>query len=272
MFKTKHRARWLSVAATALAIAVLAPAAQAATPAPGFEQFTGCPTPAEAPTVELCIHSTIKSGHFQLGSKDVPIENPIPLTGGTDAEFENFAATSQGGLKQVKQKVPGGVIGLTGLTWLAEVLGSDALTLYAVTEAVGAPDIGTPEDLSLPIRVHLINPALGNGCYVGSPSNPIMLNLTTGTTNPPPPNKPITGAEPVAEFLPPAILALNGGKYVDNSFSAPGASGCTLNIGFIPISINGLVDQQSGLPAAAGTNETVQYIDTEAVEVGFVYP
>jgi hypothetical protein len=172
----------------------------------------------------------------------------------------------------VKQKVPGGVIGLTGLTWLLEFLGSEALTLHAVTEAVGIPAVN-PHEIDLPIRVHLVNSVLGSNCYVGSASNPISLHLTTGTTNPPPPNKPISGQEPTAEFLPPAILALKGGVYVDNSFSAPGASGCKLKLfGFIPISINGLVNSQSGLPAAAGTNETIQEIDTEAAEVVAVYP
>jgi len=60
---------------------------------------------------------------------------------------------------------------------------------------------------------------------------------------------------------------------VDNSFSAPGASGCVLTLfGFIPISINGLVNSQSGLPAAAGTNETKQEFDAELVSKKLVYP
>jgi hypothetical protein len=108
---------------------------------------------------------------------------------------------------------------------------------------------------------------------VGSVSNPIKLNLITGTTSPPAPNKPISGLEPELSELPNGNLLLANGKYVDNSFSAPGASGCVLTLfGFIPISINGLVNSQSGLPAAAGTNEAVQYIDTEAAAVGAVYP
>lgn len=270
--KSKHLGKLL-LAVSALVVALMAaPAANAATPAPGYTQFTGCPSQAEAPHVELCLHSVIKSGHFQMGSKKVPIEKPIDVTGGVDADFENFVANKQGGLKPVKQKVPGGVVGLTGLTWLLELLGSDALTLYAVTEAVGQPNV-KPERIQMPIRVHLINPVLGNNCYVGSPSSPIMLNLTTGTTSPPAPNKPITGVEPHAEFLPGNILALKGGEYVDNAFAAPGANGCRLTLfGFIPIDLNPLVNLQSGLPSAAGKNETRQKIDTEAVEETLVYP
>lgn len=268
----KGYARLTGLAAVvAIVVGLLAPAAQAANPAAGYEQFAGCPSPAENPAVEICIHSTIKGGHFQMGSKNVPLTNPISLSGGTNANFENFVANSQGGLKPVKEKVPGGVIGLTGLTWLAEVLGSEALTLYAVTEAVGQPQL-SPENITLPIRVHLVNPVLGNSCYVGSASNPITLHLTTGTTNPPPPNSPISGSGPIAGFKPPEIVTLTG-TYVDNSFSAPGASGCTLTLfGVLPISINSIVDSQAGLPAKAGTNETVQEIETEAAEQHSVYP
>jgi hypothetical protein len=271
--RSKHLAKLLGAAVTAIAaVAMMAPVAQAATPAPGYEQFTGCPSAAENPKIEFCLHSLIKSGHFQMGSKDVPITNPIPMTGGTDSELENFAATAEGGLKPVKQPVPGGVVGITGLDWLVNFLSVEGLKLYAVTEAVGTPKL-TLTTIGLPIRVHLINPVLGNKCYVGSTASPISLNMTTGTTSPPAPNKPISGEEPVITVAPPETLVLSNGKYVDNSFSAPAASGCTLTLlGFIPVSINGLVNTQAGLPAAAGTNETIQVIDTEIAAEEYVYP
>ena len=184
----------------------------------------------------------------------------------------DIIANSQGGLKPAKQKVPGGVIGLTGLTWLAELLGSEALTLYAVTEAVGTPNF--TGELRLPIRVHLVNSVLGNSCYVGSPSNPITLNLTTGTTSPPLPNHPITGNPGSFSFnVTTGISSLTGATFVDNSFSAPAASGCTLTLfGFIPIDLDGLVDLEAGLPAKAGTNETVQITNSELVNQARVYP
>lgn len=260
----------LAAIAAVAVMALAAAAAQADTPAKGYERFAGCPSTNENPAVTGCTRSVIKSGHFQMGSKDVPITNPITLTGGI-TENGDIVANSKGGLTPVKQKVPGGVIGLTGLTWLLEFLGSDALTLYAVTEIAGVPNLG--ESLKLPIKVHLINPVLGKNCYVGSFSNPINLNLITGTTSPPPPNQPITGKEPEFSVEPDGVLVGKDGTFVDNSFSAPGASGCTLTLfGFIPISINGLVNSQSGLPAPAGTNETVQNFDLEIAEVGLVYP
>ncbi len=255
----------------AAALATIAPAAQATTPAPGYGQFANCPSPAENPAVTACVKAAVKGGHFQMGNKDVPITNPMTLSGGVEAGGNVAKGPTGPILTPVKQKVPGGVVGLTGLTWLLEILGSEALTLYAVTETAGTVNFG--ETLNMPIKVHLINSTLGNNCYVGSNSNPIKLALTAGTTNPPPPNEPISGAAPEFSLTPNGILVGKNGLLVDNSFSAPGASGCVLTLfGFIPISINGLVNSQSGLPAAAGTNETKQIVDQELTDVHLVYP
>lgn len=257
--------------AAAAVAAIAAPAATAATPAPGYTQFAGCPDPkTEFPGVEICTRAVISSGNFQMGSKNVPIEKPFELSGGS-LPGGALVANSKGGLTPVKQKVPGGVVGLTGLTWLLELFGSDALTLYAVTELAGQPVLS--ETLSLPIKVHLVNNLLGNNCYVGSVSNPIKLNLTTGTTSPPAPNEPITGSTGTFSFEPPEIFKFTGQELVDNSFAAPGASGCVLTLfGFIPISINGLVNSQSGLPSPAGTNEARQKGNLELAQPYNVYP
>jgi hypothetical protein len=260
-----------ALGAAIMALALLAPMASAATPKPGYTQFAGCPTAAENKETESCIRIVVDGGHFQMGSKDVPIEKPLTIRGGVTPAGELFY-NSEGGMLPAKQKVPGGVIGLTGLTWLLEFLGSEALTLYAVTELAGTANV-FKEPAELPIKVHLINSVLGNNCYVGSNSNPIKLKLTTGTTSPPAPNKPITGKEPEFNFdMETLILHLDNGEFVDNSFSAPGASGCVLTLfGFIPISINGLVNSQSGLPSAAGKNETRQNFDLELTERFIVY-
>jgi len=259
------------VAATAVML-VGGSAAQAATPAPGFEQFAGCPSPAENPGVVSCIRAVITGGNFKMGSKNVPISKPMVLSGGLGEGSKGFFYNSKGGLTPVKQLVPGGVIGLTGLDWLVNFLSIEALQLFAVTELAGSPDF-SGETLPLPIKVHLVNPALGSNCYVGSSSNPIKLNLTMGTTSPPPPAKPISGNEPTKVFLENNIFHAEGVKMVDNAFSAPGASGCVLTLfGFIPISINGLVNSQSGLPSPAGYNETVQNVNQELTSPEFVYP
>jgi hypothetical protein len=277
MTQSKRLARLFGAAGAAiLAFALLVPMAQAAKTAPRYEAFNGCPTPAESPSTPICIRADVTGGHLQMGKKDVPIENPITLSGGVNELFEGFTAGPEGGLSKTKQKVPGGVLGLTGLTWLLEFFGSEALTLYATTELAGVPSGFTIETVTLPIKVHLTTPSgvLGSTCYIGSNSNPITLHLTTGTTSPPPPNVPITGKFPeISEDTELTIVHLNNGEYVDNSFAVPGASGCVLTLfGFIPISLNGFVNEQSGLPSPAGTNETRQKFNIQFTLQSLVYP
>jgi hypothetical protein len=260
--KSKHLGKLASAVATALvAVAMAVPLAQADTPAPGYSQFAGCPSNSEKPEVSACIRAEVKSGNFKMGNKNVTIEKPIVLSGGVNEFLGNFVYTSKGGMLPVNQKVPGGIIGLTGLTWLFEFFGSEALTLYAATELAGQPVFHGFEQVDLPIKVHLIHPVLGKNCYVGSTSNPIALKLNLASA-PEVSNDPELG-----------ILHIDNVTYVDKTFSAPGASGCTLTLfGFIPISINGLVNSQSGLPSASGNNETTQNQDVELVEEARVYP
>jgi hypothetical protein len=271
--KSMRHAKLLAVVAGLLvALAAFSPAAQAKTPNPGYTQFAGCP---ETANIVTCLRTEIIGGNFKMGNKNVPIEKTMVLTGGVENELKNFSYNSEGGLTKVRQKVPGGVIGLTGLTWLAEFLGTDALTLYAVTELAGTPTFTDLNHATLPIKVHLENSTgvLGSKCYVGSNTGPITLHLTTGTTSPPPPNTPITGKEAKVSFEPAReIFEAKGGEFVDNSFAAPGANGCVLTLfGFIPISINGIVNTASGLPSPAGTNETRQVFNLELAGSEFVY-
>jgi hypothetical protein len=272
MNQSKTLARLLTVAGTAiLAIALFAPVAEAVEePQTGFTQFRGCPRPEEK-VMEFCIRSDVTGGHLQTGKKDAPIKNPIALTGGLKNDFTGFSNNSEGGLTKVKQEIPGGVIGITGLDWLVNFLNAEALKLYAVAELAGTPSNFSFTTVTLPLKVHLINPVLGNNCYVGSTGSPITLKLTTGTTNPLPPNEPITGEEG-AFSEENEIAYFKNGVYVDNEFSVPASSGCVLTLlGFIPVSLNSLVNLQAGLPAAAGTNEAVQDIDIEIALQSTVY-
>jgi hypothetical protein len=271
MTQSRTLARLLTAAGAVIAaLALLVPVASAAEPNPGYEQFKGCPSKAEVPPVAFCQRVHIDGGYVDMGSKTVPIENPMDLVGGL-SEGGSFVG---GVFPPVKQKVPGGLVGLTGLTWLLEFFGSEALTLYATTELAGVPGNAFEEPIKLPVKVHLTNPGglLGGTCYIGSVTEPIKFNLQVGTTSPPPPNEPITGIEPeFSEDTELGIFILSNGQFVDNSFAAPGANGCKLTVFGIPFSINGLVNSQSGLPAAAGTNETRQDFDIEFTSVESVY-
>ncbi len=39
-----------------------------------------------------------------MGNKDVPIENPLTLSGGVNGAFEEFTANSEGGLSKSNRK------------------------------------------------------------------------------------------------------------------------------------------------------------------------
>jgi hypothetical protein len=184
------RAGLLAIVAALIAIA--APTAQAQT-APGFGEFAGCPDRAD---IQLCFRSEVNGGNIQIGNTNTPINRQIVLSGGLEPDFD-LAYTSQGGLNAPPLNVPGGLSGITGLPeFLINILTLGAHQVHAQATLVGTPRVLFPDletlGLQLPLRIRLINPFLRPGCSIGSASSPVLLNLTTGTTNPPPPKTPIS--------------------------------------------------------------------------------
>jgi len=243
--------------AAALAVALMAmlvcAGGAAASPSPGYGEFADCPDKSVDADIFACQKTTVDGGHLKLGSKNTPIIDPIVLTAGVLPTGDQILGSFDGG----RQQVPGGLIGITGLDWLIYLFPNSVLGLYAEAELAGPLGNAFAEEVSLPLKVHLINPILSSNCYIGSNSNPIALSLTTGTTDPPPPNQPITGQQGTAVPDPvlPGVFRSTDLILVDNEFAVPGASGCgLLNLGLI----NALVNLQAGLPSPAGNNEAVQ--------------
>ncbi len=180
----------LGAAVLALAIAA-APAAQAKpVPNPEFEPFADCPVAVKH--VFQCVVATTTSGEFELANKTVPITKPIVLQGGIIEGTHVLVPAADGNtLSRTPLTVPGGLTGIEGLPLGGEVI--------AVTELAGPVELfaenltGLGPAVKLPVKVKLENPILGEACYVGSEAEPILLQLTTGTTKPPPPAKPISG-------------------------------------------------------------------------------
>jgi hypothetical protein len=255
---------------TVVAVACAAGSASAA-PAPGYEQFKGCP---DVPDLYACVNATITGGHLKLGNTDTPISSPLTLSGGVPNGENTLVFNADGGLKSPRLRVPGGLTGLTGLTWLENLIPFDLLKVYAHPELAGAPSDPTNNPVSLPLKVKLENPLLGNDCYIGSNANPIRLNLTTGTTTPPAGVAPITGVSPtfnVDPAFPGTVFTLNDGRFVDNAFSVPAASGCTFSLpgrGLIDL----VVDLRAGTPAAAGKNVAELDFDAAVTTPDAVYP
>ncbi len=242
-----------------------------------FAPFADCPL--SNSSVDECIVAKTESGEVLLGKKAVPITKTITLQGGTIENEETEALTFVGAedgntLSKTPQPVPGGLAGLINCNEIqnqlvriaCKVVFENGLTgVNAITElAALASSIGISTNnlvnregiaLSLPVKIKLENPLLGSECYIGSNPDPIVLNLTTGTTNPPPPNKPISGKVGKLEFEEEgAILLDTGNSLVNNSFAAPGATGCD---GIASGIIDPLINAKIGIPAAGGNNTAI---------------
>jgi hypothetical protein len=246
------------VGALAAALAALGSAAPQAlakpVPNPEFAAFSDCPATVKG--VALCVVANTTGGSFTLGNKTVPITKTLTLQGGLTNKSQLLVPAADGNtLSQVPLTVPGGLLGIPGL----EGIGGE---VTATTELAGPVTVneanlstGKGPAVILPIKVKLDNTVLGSACYVGSEAEPINLQLITGTTGPPSPNKPITGSPGTLTVNPTAtIFKFSGNSLVDNSFSAPGAAGCGGVLSFL---IDPVVDLQVGIPAASGHNTAI---------------
>jgi hypothetical protein len=275
--RTRYRKILVAAGAALASMALLASAAEAATPAPPYQDFAGCPSRAENHFVAECFKYTFTGGHIDFGNREVPVTNPIVFRGGSEQITGNYIANGEGGIVPVKQTVPGGLIGMTGLNWLDEAIASkEQLKLYATVELAGTPGSISEFPLILPVKIHLQNPALGSNCYLGSNASPLTLDLTAGTTNPPSPTEPITGELAggfEAEAERPEVLTTSApGKLVENAYAVPGANGCQLKVGPFTVPIDELVDAAYKFPTTAGADTTELNYSLSVVDPGVVYP
>jgi hypothetical protein len=219
-------------------------------------------------------------GLFTMGAKTVPVKSPVILQGGLESKgnFEEtlslIPAEGADTLSKTPQPVPGGLLGITAPTSWPQILRdlfnetiNNGFTGVTATVEIAGPVSGVKVNvanaisgagtaLTFPVKVKLSNPFLGSNCYIGSNSNPIKVNLTTGKTSPPPPNTSISGSPGEFVFLEGGnIIGQKNNKLVDNSFAAPGANGC----GGILFSwaVDPFVNSIVGVPSPAGTNTAI---------------
>jgi hypothetical protein len=271
--KQRHPARMLAVGGmTAMVGALLfAPSASASShnPTGEYAQFAECPLSNEK--VTDCIFSVTSSGSVTIGNKTVPIKNPVTLQGGAylnEAEEQVFVGAENGDtLSKTAQPVPGGLVGITAPTWWPKFvqdwfnnLISEGFTGVDATVEIAGPDSSvkvsnenlinqTGTALGLPAKVHLENAILGNNCYIGSNSKPVQVDLTTGTSG------ALTGSVGTVTFNEEFTIAtISGGKLVNGTFAAPGASGCG---GIFSLFVDPLVNTVLGTPSASGKNSAI---------------
>jgi hypothetical protein len=264
----------------ALALGLLGFAGTAAAKLTGpYVQFQQCPY--TNPAVEKCLVAVTESGEVVLGSKKVPIVNPVTIQAGlgevdTTTSFAPFFAPKNGiTISKAPQPVPGGLAGLINCKEIKEpfVRFTCELALEnGVTGVNSTLELARPVNeaqisqlhlaegqgvaIKLPVKFHLENPLLGANCYVGSSSSPIIWELTDGKTAPPPPNESITGSPGHFTFPEEGLITeTENTLLVDNAWSAPGATGCGGPL--VELALDPVIDVASGLPAAAGKNTAI---------------
>jgi hypothetical protein len=238
-----------SILATGVAACAAALLGTTGVASAAFPDFSDCPK--RTPNITSCVHVQSTAGFMDIKGFRVPIGTSFQIRGAAVASPSSPTGTAfvpptgTTGVFSKPIQVPGGLLGIDF------PIPGNAVT--ATAQLAGTPsqvnlDLGQLS-ISIPLKLALTNPIIGPGCQIGSSSNPVRLNLIVGTTNPPPPNRPITGAIGTADFQPNYIL-VRGDVNVDNSFSVPGASGCGIGLGLI----NSIVNLKLKLPSAAGNN------------------
>jgi hypothetical protein len=249
-------------------------------PAPGgiYAPFTDCPL--NDPVLETsfpgdatgCLSSTSTSGSFAIHGIPVPITHPVTVQLGfystEDAQGQHFPVVPPldgRELTDQPEATPGGLNALllcpnginadiaalckkaatsghTGLTALVRQAG-----LISNFNPLASLAPGTPV-FTQPIKIQLINQVLGGKCYIGSDSNPIVLNpafSVPGTVAATPDPNP-------ARFPDVVVLSATGSTLTDTSFTVPVATGCGPG-GVADAAIDFLL----GLPSPSGANSLV---------------
>jgi len=240
--------------------------------------FADCPL--GDPAVTGCIVAEERGGEFLIGRRTVPIDSPFTLQGGLyrsspgPPEELTFVGAEDGStLSKAALSLPGGLAGILAPAYLpASLLGPfDAAIASGVSGVTMTPELALPASaielseynlllqeevaVRLPLKIKLSNPFLGSNCYIGSSTNPIILNLTTGSTSPPTPARPIQGTSGLLELMEQATIAeLRGNVLVDNAFPVPKATGCG---GSYSAVVDAAVDTEIGLPSPAGRNTAI---------------
>jgi hypothetical protein len=235
------------LALTGLATAIAAFCAMGGVAAATFPNFSDCPSTG-LPSGSVCIDIQSVEGSLEIKGFRVPLDHALEIRGAIEVAGRFIPPTGTNGFFATPVNIPGGLLGIE--------LPFEFNLVLATAELAGSPSeiVIRPGDqtISVPIKVRLSNPLIGSNCHIGSNRSPVRLNLIPGTTEPPPPNRPITGRFGRLEFVPPDVLLSRGGIDVENSFSIPGAQECG-GLGLIDL----LVDAKLRIPSAAGNNAAI---------------
>ena len=236
----------------------LAAAARGPRPLPAsLAMFAHCPVDVKG--VGACLFSSTTDTTFQIGSTTVTSNSPTTLSLGiiSTASGAVTAVLPDDGTMALQAPaipLPGGLTGVSGLdqgplavTATPQLVGTPTVNLAGLLNSQG-PGLTMPLD----VLVSSSSNALGSDCTIGGADSPITLNLTTGTTDPPPPNTPISGNPGTLTSTNKGLLTDSGVTLVDNAFAVPGTENCGTDG-----ALDEVIDLDKGLPSAAGSNSAI---------------
>jgi hypothetical protein len=246
-------------------------------PTGDYALFADCPL--SNPATDLCIFAQTESGELTIGRKAIPISKTMTLQGGVHEDEatgkQAFIGAEDGRtFSKAPQQVPGGDFKIAAPKSLPryvqeifnEFIDPEAGPLTATTEFAGptsAVGIDTQDlveakgsGLSLPVKVKLSSPLLGEHCFIGSDDAPILMPLTTGTTGGTGSHhKPLSGKPGHAHFKDEYnLVTTEEDSLVNDSFPAPRAQGCGGMLSFL---VDPAINGELGLPVAKKGNEAV---------------
>jgi hypothetical protein len=221
--------------------------------------FSACP-PLPAgfdPNQFACFLTHIVGGVLQIGRNNQTITKVITVSFAQGTDPSGNTATVFGTLGSAPDPVLGGIFLVPGVE--SVVRHRPDLQLTVQPFGVGFKIDPTGQGIGfLSQKIKAFNLVFGNRCFVGSDQDPLTLDPTFGTTNPPPPNQPISGSVDSAQFNGTELVIT--GSLVDNAFAAPAARGCGPNSLLDPV-----VNERAALPAPAGTNTAIFNVVVEIV-------
>jgi hypothetical protein len=231
-----------------------------------YAPFAECPLSVK--TLTDCVYSLSTKGGFTVGSEELPLINPLILQGGFEGGGDEviFHGAENG---ETLSSAPQPLVGLFGgelpaswpqflQDWFEAGVRESGGIIATVELAVPASEVvlnteallleeGTA--LGLPVKIKLKGKVLGSHCYVGSASEPLQLKYTTG------PSGALNGSSGTLTFNRSMTMStIAGGRLVDGTFTAPGASGCG---GLLSNFVDPLVDSTFALPSQRGQNTAV---------------
>jgi hypothetical protein len=258
-------------------------------PPPGgiYAPFTNCPVlnplmqEAVSGSAVICSAGNVTSGSITIGNITTPVVRPVNVQfGGVQTPNANFGGDWTTGTSSFAGGILPPPAGLNAMLVtkpdlipqsLTTALGCATATNSVVLSLCSQAANGTAKDNEVfalaqsagqltnfglvtwtqRLKFKLINPLLGNNCYIGNNNQPIVVNPSISLA---PGGQTLVENDPnPAKHPNTQVLDITAAIASDTTFTAPGVTGCGPG-GAKNIPVDEALDAGTGLPAASGVN------------------